>query len=224
MPFKRKNVLFEQILTQIKKDMLCLDGEVKQMIDKMVQGLVRELETYNVINKEDKEIYLYGVEVFLNNILLMSSVIIVGVLVGQLKYTLLFVLCFPLIRSFTGGYHATKKWKCFVITHTIHLGIVFMWEWLKSSMSYYILLMFLFFSIAMVFCIDPIENKNNPKSIDTLYKHRYYGRWLMCILAIISLLGFCFIPMWQGIFFTLATIMFTAAFMMLVSYFENGGE
>lgn len=193
------------------------------MINTLVNRLVGEFEKNKIIKSDDREIYEYGAEVLINNIILMTTIFLIGYIINKLAYTILFMIFYPLLRKYTGGYHASERWKCFLLTNLVHLGVVYLWQMTKLSMSEYILSLFLIFSIAIVFCIDPIENENNPKSEDDIYRNRYYARGLMCVMAVVSFVGFNLITAMQGLCFTLAVIMFMVTLMMLPSYFKNGG-
>lgn len=222
MPFKRKYIPFKHFFVFEAKSKYTIN-EVSDVIDTMVNKVVRTLEKNKIIEAENKEIYVYGVEVFLNNIILMMSIVGIGSLIGELKYTLVFITFFPLLRKFTGGFHAKKRETCFIFTNLIHLGVISLTYFSKSYLGDQLLTLFLLFSLCIIFVVDPIENDHNPKTEEEVEKNKYIARLIMGCMAIISFLGFNYIKKWQGIFFALATVMCVVTAMMLPDYFKKGG-
>lgn len=193
------------------------------MVNTLVEKLADTLERNNVIQSEEREIYEYGIEVLINNVVLMGIIFVIGLFLRKIEYTLLFMCFFPLIRKYTGGYHAPKRWQCFVLTNLIHLGIIGLEYLSNTTMNEQVITMMLLFSLCIIFIVDPIENANNPKTPEEIAKNKKIGQWIIGILAVISFLGFYLIKDIQSIFFTLATVMCAVTSMMLPDYFKNGG-
>ena len=85
------------------------------MIEKLVDKIISKQLEENTISTEDINIYRYGYilvyEVFVNIIV---AAIIAGISGEWLLVTLFLVIYIPL-RSFCGGWHADKFWKCTII-------------------------------------------------------------------------------------------------------------
>jgi accessory gene regulator B len=78
----------------------------------------------NVIDKEDIEIYEYGLEILLLTIFEVVSIIVISIFLNKLFVTLLFLLSFCVLRLFAGGYHAKTSGRCyleFLAVYTIYL-------------------------------------------------------------------------------------------------------
>ena len=65
-----------------------------------------------VINNEDKEIYQYGIEVFVSNVIGIVLIFLVSLFTGCLWQGVIYVTAFATLRVYTGGYHADTYMKC----------------------------------------------------------------------------------------------------------------
>ena len=64
------------------------------------------------INSEQLDIYIYGLECFLNTFITITLLTIWGIFSHSLSSTLLWVLTFSLLRHFIGGVHAPTQLTC----------------------------------------------------------------------------------------------------------------
>ena len=65
-----------------------------------------------ICNSDEIEKVEYGTIVLLSTLIGFGSIFIIGLIFGKLLETLVFSLIFSILRSFTGGYHATTPLKC----------------------------------------------------------------------------------------------------------------
>ena len=96
----------------------------EEMISKMSRGIVEFLLKEDTIDNEDKEIYEYGFNILIYNILETMLLVGLGILIGKLILTLGFIGVFLGIRSFTGGYHAKSRIGCGLVTVTLWFGAI----------------------------------------------------------------------------------------------------
>lgn len=70
----------------------------------------------HAIHKEDKGLYVFALDsaVMLVLPLLLGGAI--GFLLGSLKHGIILVVPFMILRKFSGGYHAKKRWICTVLS------------------------------------------------------------------------------------------------------------
>lgn len=67
-----------------------------------------------IIQKEDKDIYLYGIFVLLYNLLLILNILFLGLLFCQLEYSILFLIFWTPYRILVGGSHCSTPFRCWV--------------------------------------------------------------------------------------------------------------
>lgn len=58
------------------------------------------------------EVYKYGIEITLSSVINLLMIITGGLVLRDLPAGLIFMFCFIFLRSYTGGYHAEKYWRC----------------------------------------------------------------------------------------------------------------
>lgn len=71
---------------------------------------------------EDKESYIYGMELIMEKVLTYLALLILALYFKLLIPSLLFVTFFVLLRGYTGGYHANTYAGCFVGTILMYLA------------------------------------------------------------------------------------------------------
>lgn len=77
------------------------------------------------VSADQLEIYIYGLECFLNTFITIVLLFVWGVLTHTLGYTLIWVITFSLLRHYTGGAHAPTQLTC--ILGSFFLGCLDKW-------------------------------------------------------------------------------------------------
>lgn len=81
------------------------------MIEKISRFLAVQMATA-LNEKENVNIFNYGLQIILNTFLSITLVITVGSCIGQPMHTLFYLFCYCSIRLWAGGYHASSNAKC----------------------------------------------------------------------------------------------------------------
>lgn len=69
-----------------------------------------------ILDIEDRDIYVYGLEAILLNAILLISTFLVSLLFGGMIHYVGFCVFFIPLRVFVGGYHAKKSESCFILS------------------------------------------------------------------------------------------------------------
>ena len=77
-------------------------------MSKVAEKVADSLYRKDYISEEEKEIYSYGYEILIDNIGKTFLLLMVGAIIHQFVATLVFVVVFTTLRSYCGGYHASK--------------------------------------------------------------------------------------------------------------------
>lgn len=79
-----------------------------------ISGCITDFVCANtgVDDAETKAVYKYGIEITLSSAINFVIIILCGLLLGDLIGGMIFMACFISLRSYTGGYHAEKYWRC----------------------------------------------------------------------------------------------------------------
>lgn len=91
------------------------------MINKLAVRFVEYLITSGAGNEENREAYVYGIEIMVEKIITYTALISIATYLNILIPSSLFVMFFVLLRGYTGGYHANTYIGCLVGTITMYL-------------------------------------------------------------------------------------------------------
>lgn len=131
-------------------------------MEKIEEKIVNSLIKNNIIDNEQKELYMYCVGTVAEIGLFLIIVITSGILVNQKIPMILFLLYFFLSRGNAGGFHAGSYGTCFVLSVSAYVLALFI------EASNYIQipvmtgnLIFLMCSIGQYF-LAPVDTPNKP--------------------------------------------------------------
>ena len=135
------------------------------MINKLSNKIAWFFFTNELIaEKEDIEVYAYGLEMLIPPIIEIGIVIAISLYIRQFLPTLAFLIAFIPIRTYAGGYHAKTHFRCFLVLLGVYcfvLAAVYMTPvWLLK----WLMLFSIITSIATIYLLAPIENRNKPVS------------------------------------------------------------
>lgn len=129
------------------------------MVQRIVDILLsKQLQNYTITD-EDEKIYRYGYtllcEVFLNFVI----ALIIGIVFSKIKEVIFFLCMYIPLRSFCGGWHANKIWKCTIISNMILVLQVYTVENLGNYLSSRVMLLIFFLNMICIFFIAPVETE-----------------------------------------------------------------
>lgn len=146
--------------------------------------LTENMRREKVIKEEEVEIYQYGIQITMANLINLLGILAIGVLLKTLMFIILFYCVFSSLRIFCGGYHAKSFQNCFLLTMLIFSGnsiasrIIDVMPWLSIAIS---VLLFTFIIIKA-----PIENEFRPLNREEQKKFKQYGLIVCCFWTIVS--------------------------------------
>ena len=150
------------------------------MVQKIVDALVNKQSQNYVMTDEDEKIYRYGYvllcEVFLNLVIALA----IGIVFSKTKEVTFFLGMYIPLRSFCGGWHADKIWKCTVISNVILLLQVYGIENIIMYLSMGVMLLIFFFNMVCVYFISPVDTEMKKISQD---EKKTYKRKIKFILV-----------------------------------------
>lgn len=129
-----------------------------QVLSKIILNYLIKQEVINNTS-EDREFYQYGIEITISSLLNIILIVTLGTIFNAFFESLVFLLCFIIIRQFTGGYHAESYFKCNLSFCILFLITLFINNVIYTMFSTYtaILITFTCTSIIAFYC--PIEHK-----------------------------------------------------------------
>ena len=156
------------------------------MISMISAYLVSMLLQERLITPDDREIYEYGLEITIANMVNGIIVFLIGVGFHKVPETIIFYLAFVSLRFFCGGYHADSYSRCFfsfALTNALCLGAS---GWIAKHEN---IISGLFFLAAVllwlcIFKMAPLEHENRPFTDKEKLRFRkrsiqIYGFWIV---------------------------------------------
>ncbi|MDD4565549.1 MAG: accessory gene regulator B family protein [Eubacteriales bacterium] len=169
------------------------------------------------ITSEDKDLYEYGVRQGIILIINLITVVVIGLLMGMVWQSLVFMLAYNPIRSYAGGYHASTPLVCYLISIPFMLIIltgIKMIPW-----NGYICAAVLLFAGMVLFKLAPVEDLNKPlRQIEiTVYrkKSRIIAVVLGCTAVLLWLTGL------KQISASIIMALFVIAVMLILGVLKN---
>lgn len=87
------------------------------------------------IEKEEYEVYAYGLEILLLKTTHIVCIVFIGLIFHKFIELLSFLLIFSLLRRYAKGFHASTKLKCLFVTIALSLGCVYFLYYAKWLLS-----------------------------------------------------------------------------------------
>lgn len=157
------------------------------MVEKIVTYIISKQLALGNLKKEDISVYRYGYTLFFETIINICIALIIALISGKWGVIFMFLAIFIPLRSFVGGWHADKFWKCTVISNTTIIVLVLLTNILKTiKYQYFLLIEFIFFII--IIFIVPVQNENRRISSMEYGRYKKYALFIWGIEHCVLLL------------------------------------
>lgn len=153
-------------------------------MERVANKLVERLVHNKVIEKEDKDIYVYAICCLMMDIAPVIIVILFGIILDNVKQSIIFILPFVLIRKYSGGYHTKKASTCVICSCTV---LFISLRLLSYANNIWLSNILIILSVTTIVYLTPIESENHKLS---KYEKK---RCKKCTYVIISLFVFFYV-------------------------------
>ncbi len=151
------------------------------MVEGIVLKLVNQMETKNMIEKENRGYYEYVLVIMAERAIAVGTMLVISLIFRQLLPTAVFLVFFLSLRKRTGGYHADKFWQCYLLTIITYIGVVQAASMLsKNPQIMYILLLL---AVLIVEVIGTVNHPNMDLDKDEMREIKKAARLLVLIEA-----------------------------------------
>lgn len=154
------------------------------MTDKLFETYLHKQISVGIINENDISVFRYGytllTEVFINFVIS----ILIGIILGDVLMVVVFLLAFIPLRSFAGGYHADKAWKCILLTNIAITVAILLNRYMCTIVHVEFLALLEIVLGFIILKIAPIQSVNKPLSAIevTFYKKIVFLIYIIEIL------------------------------------------
>lgn len=133
------------------------------MIKYIANSLTRNFIENNILNEENKDVCVYGLEIGISTLTSIFCVLLVSFFRNELLGGLIYLLFYCSLRTFAGGYHAKTHRSCILTFLFLYIGVMLFSRWSIFSHTGGVSVM-LFTHIAVVFLLKTVDAINNPFS------------------------------------------------------------
>ena len=152
---------------------------------KLTQYLIRN----NVISGDDFPIYKYGLELLISSIIETVVICVLGSIAFTLFDAVIFIVCFVLLRSFSGGFHAKSYLRCTVYSTVTFCSVALAAKYLHLGLITLSVISIIDLAVIMVFA--PVENPAKPIENDQKPKLRMISTLVCIAFIVVSFVLYC---------------------------------
>lgn len=130
------------------------------MISSAANNITNYLICEKVIKDDDREIYQYGFEQVFSSLLNIETMLLLGIILGKIYQSLVLILSFMALRSYSGGYHANTPLHCYLLTVMSISAALSIMKFI--TIDRFICLGLLVLSSVVILLLSTIGSKNKP--------------------------------------------------------------
>lgn len=184
------------------------------------QRLTNSLISNEIIDAEDKELYLYGFKQGFIILLNIFTTLLIGIAFEMIWQSIIFMISYIPLRSFAGGYHAKTQLRCYLFSTMLISAAL--WGIKQIPWTSFIGLIVSVVAGMIVFFLAPVEDSNKPLNPKEEVVNRKRTR---IILIIESIVAFILIDLGLENISACAFIaVITLAGMLILGIFKNYSE
>lgn len=189
------------------------------MIKYLSENITNYFYTNEIISKEEKEIYVYGLHLIFSSVIGIAIILALGVLLNNLVNTVLFLSAFISVRMYSGGYHANSYIKCNMTLITIYLITMAAVNFIPREIIGTSSAVLIALTIYIVLKYAPVDNENKKLTKKQKVKNKRITLFLLSVFYILSLVLYSFNIKF---FYTIIITLFLIASLILIRI--KGGE
>lgn len=173
---------------------------------------------YDIVNKEDQEIYQYGNEIVISTVFDFLILFSFAFVFHDFITVFLFWIVFFILRKFGGGYHADTYLKCKIIFSINIFLVLFLVHYLSDIYNLYLLMLMTVFSCLVIFLLAPIDNENKPLTHREIRSNSIKCKSCSLLIGIITIVLF---RKYMEISFTILLAHFSVVFAMIFEFLRK---
>lgn len=161
---------------------------------------------------DENELYIFGVNQFLNMLLNILTALFIGILFGKTLQIVLFMLAYIPLRSYAGGWHSRTPLRCYIFSVIMLMVVSIGMNYLSiEEWMYYVILAV---ATLIVFVLSPVEDRNKP--LDEI-EYKVFKKRTMLIAAVELTIALLFKLLTLDNLFVAVIYSFVVLSLMLVS-------
>lgn len=155
----------------------------------MAVNITHKFIDVGIIGEDQKQVFEFGLSQAIFMCLNYLAVILIGIFANELYSLFVFSVSYLLLRPYAGGYHASSKMRCFVISIIMFSMVAFIPKYLYFE--FYVYLLMIVVSTGLMLVLSPIEDNHKP--LDEIERRVYKKKLVRRLLLQIAFSGLCLI-------------------------------
>lgn len=187
------------------------------LLQSISERLTLSLIESSIIDKEDEDLYQYGILQGFRIILNLVSALIIGLLFGKLPEIVLFMTAYIPLRSYAGGFHAKTPPRCYVLSVAMLclVSIGLREDVLSDTVLYVVSAV----SAVTVLAVSPVEDKNKP--LDEAETRMFRKKAIIILAVEFSICTALGLLKWHSFFSVMAYELACMSIMLLAGLVKN---
>ncbi len=158
------------------------------MIAKLAKSTAHFFVEKEIVNGEDEEVYVYGMELLFSTLFNIVLAVIIGVATSSMLETAIFLAAFISVRQCIGGYHAETHLGCISIFGVVLIAFAVIVKLIPDKFLISISIISAIVSFILVLLFAPVEHPNKPLSDKEKSMLRKKGITLLIIISAVILI------------------------------------
>lgn len=182
-----------------------------------VESLVEKMLVLQVIQKNDADLYKYGIIQGFLLILNFGTLFIISAFIGMKWECFIFIVSYSLLRAYAGGYHTRTPLRCYIFSVFMIIAAVCLIKlWILKSTGYILASLL---CGGLIFWLAPIEDSNKPLDSEETKFFRKKARANLCMLE--ALIYILWLFNMHTVSICIVVAMEILSIMLLVGAFKN---
>lgn len=142
-----------------------------------------------IIDVEYEEVYQYGLELILNDVVTFSLILITAHFLWNVKFAIVFLLVFCITRVFCGGFHASKTYICRCTMLLTFCCVSTIAKYLQKN-NLLTLIMILLIQFLVLIKLIPVKHPNKSLTKKEKQKNKKRGIISYICFSVVSITAF----------------------------------
>lgn len=159
------------------------------MFERLADDITLLMVNHNIISNDDRESYIYGLELLLPKIAFYLTIITIAIVSKTILVSTLFILMYMELRRYTGGFHCKTAEMCLLFSTLIYLIMIFLYLFNQIEIKYGLMITSII-SLIIISVFSPVENKNRPLDNEEQNKYRVKAIIIAIIILVVTIAAF----------------------------------
>lgn len=190
------------------------------MFEKASDALIYQLKRREIVVDEDVEIYQFGIRVLMLKAVHYASMLLVGLLLGMLPETIVFLIVYAAIRAYAGGYHADTRGVCYLLSWITILSVLLIARFCPAGTVAVVTAALTLSAFPVIYKWAPVENSAKPLDDAECTHYQKRARRILVVISACALLAGLAFNSRFGL--VAAECLGLEALMMLLGLWKNG--